>query len=262
MDSVATRRNRRWGQNFLQDPAVLMEIAEAAPIAGKRMLEIGAGHGELTRELSARVGKRGKVVALEIDETLCEGMAQLCKELGNVIIECVDALEYDFSGFKYIFGNLPYSISTPLLFKILNSDCLQSVILVQKEFGQRLVAQAGDDNYSRLSVFVQSRADAQIIEFVPKESFVPAPKVDSVVVRLVRKDKEKRFSYDEQLVRLAFCHKNQTLSNALEHSANQLKVSKKDAKKRVHQALSAWEQRKVRSITPGEWELVSKAWNG
>jgi 16S rRNA (adenine1518-N6/adenine1519-N6)-dimethyltransferase len=259
-DYADRRRGRRWGQNFLQDPAALMEIAEAAPISGKRVLEIGGGHGELTRELSEKVGKKGRVVVLEIDATLADGLQEVAKELGNVKVECVDALTYDFSGFKYIFGNLPYSISTPLTFKILESGFHQSVILVQKEFGERMVAPADSSNYSRLSVAVQCRCTAELIGMVPKESFVPSPKVDSVVVRFTELDKDKLIQYDADLVRLAFCHKNQTLSNALEHSFRELGVTKKQAVERVREKLGQWAGRKVRSIAPAQWQEISIAW--
>ncbi|MBI5635378.1 ribosomal RNA small subunit methyltransferase A [Candidatus Micrarchaeota archaeon] len=217
---------RDLGQNFLAAEEILEEAAQAIPLKGKTVLEIGAGHGELTVFLAKEAKS---VVALELDHKLISSLREnlLAQEIKNVKIVCADALEFDFSGYEVIYGNLPYYITTPLLFKIIKSGCKSAVLLVQAEVGERIVAGPGGREYSRLSVMVQSQADAGILDFVPKECFNPIPKVDSVLLKLAMK---KNFFLDEKLVNALFQHKNQSVKNALVHSTAFLGIDKQKAR--------------------------------
>lgn len=207
------------GQHFLAAPEILDEIAELLPIKGKRVLEIGAGDGRLT-EVLAEQG--AKVTALEIDERLIALLDKKFARNKSVKIIQESALEYSFASFKLLFGNLPYKISTPILMKTLESNFEHAVYMLQAEFGERLVAQPGTKNYSRLSVSVQAKANAEIFNFVPRECFYPIPDVDSVLVHITPKEESEVIELDEQLVSALFQHPNQNLKKALKHSRHLL----------------------------------------
>lgn len=246
---------RDLGQNFLVAEEILDEAAQAIPLKGKTVLEIGAGHGELTVFLAKRAKK---IVALEFDRKLFAALRENLFQQGikNAKIVCADALEYDFAGFDVIYGNLPYYITTPLLFKILASGCSKAVLLVQAEVGERIIAESGAHEYSRLSVMVQSQADASVIDFVPKECFNPIPKVDSVLLKLELK---KKMDLDEKLVNALFQHKNQSIKNALIHSTAYLGLNKQKA--RAFADSLGFGDEKVFCLDLKKLEIVCKKFN-
>jgi len=215
------------------------------------VLEIGAGTGVLTNAL-ARRAKR--VIALEIDSRLREQLLKRVKEFKNVEVNFVDAREFNFAGFKTIFGNLPYHASTPLLFKILESGFEEAVLCLQKEFAERLVAQPGSRDWSRLSVFVQANADVKMLFEVPRFAFTPVPRVDSAVVLL---KKNKKFELDAKLVNALFQHKNQSVKNALLHSRKALKL---DGNTLVFalEKIGREKEKKVRILTLEELARLTK----
>ncbi len=225
------RHKKRFGQHFLAAPEILDEIAELLPLEGKTVLEIGAGDGALTQALAE---KARKVVALEIDRELVKQLdKKFAKQISGNRIQIVqaDALKADFTPFKLIFGNVPYNISTPLLLKIIKSNFSHAVLMLQSEFGERLVAPPGSREYSRLSVAVQSQAKAEIVDYVAKECFYPVPQVNSVLVHLAPKPARQVVHLDEKLVNALFQHPNQNLRKALKHSKRSL------GEKRVQQFL-------------------------
>lgn len=181
---------RRLGQHFLHDPAILDRIVDALdPSFNDQVVEIGPGKGTLTGRLAARVGS---VVAIERDEWLAAKLQATAPENCRIVLG--DALEIDWHAYlthpaeeaSYkVVGNIPYSITTPLIDKAL-AEPLPSVItfLVQKEVGERLEAAPGSKTYGALSVGVQSVVSVERLLAVRPGSFRPPPKVDSVVVRL------------------------------------------------------------------------------
>lgn len=205
----------------------------------------------LTQAL-ARRAKR--VIALEIDSRLREQLLKRAKEFKNVEVNFVDALKYNFAGFKTIFGNLPYHASTPLLFKILESGFEEAVLCLQKEFAERLVARPGSRDWSRLSVAAQANADVKVLFEIPRFAFTPVPKVDSAIVLLKR---NKKFELDSALVNALFQHKNQTVKNALLHSTRALGASKKELLAALEK-MGKEKEKKVRTLTLGELEALSK----
>lgn len=215
----------RLGQHFLKDERVLGHIAKQMELKGRTVLEIGAGHGELTKHLAKAARK---VVALEKDPVLFAELSVNAEKLANVEAVNCDALEFGFSKYNYFAGNLPYEISSPLLFKAIGSRFEEAVFLLQKEFAQRLVAGPGTADWSRLSAMAQSRADIAIVGYVKPELFSPPPKVESAIVLLKRK--KRPVQLDPQLVSLLFQHRNQSARKALEHSAKALGVSKQEAR--------------------------------
>jgi len=215
------------------------------------VLEIGAGTGVLTNAL-ARRAKR--VIALEIDSRLREQLLKRVKEFKNVEVNFVDAREFNFAGFKTIFGNLPYHASTPLLFKILESGFEEAVLCLQKEFAERLVAQPGSRDWSRLSVFVQANADVKMLFEVPRFAFTPVPRVDSAVVLL---KKNKKFKLDAKLVNALFQHKNQSVKNALLHSKRALGASEKRLLEFINWIGEKKREKKVRMLALSELQALS-----
>lgn len=215
MPSNSHRPRKRFGQHFLHDPGVIRKIVEAiAPSANDFMVEIGPGQGVLTLPLAERV-KRLEVI--EIDRDLA---AALPGE--RIKVHVADALEFDFGVFPMdvrIVGNLPYNISTPLLFHIARyADRVRDLhFMLQLEVVERMVAKHSTAEYGRLSVMLQTRFRMEKLFRVGSGAFRPPPKVDSAVVRMVPLATplgcdEKVF---EQVVREAFSARRKTLRNAL-----------------------------------------------
>lgn len=246
------RFKKHLGQNFLVDQFVAEEIAELNPLKGKTVLEIGSGDGALTRELAKRAKK---VVTLEIDSTLLPKLQDNLKEFENIEIKNVNALDFDFSKYNYIYGNLPYNISTLLLVKILQGNFKRAVLMLQLEVADRITSSPGSDNFGRLSVLVQNNCKANIVQVVPAESFTPIPKVDSAVVHLQKKKKREIRKLNQKLVNALFQHKNQTVQNAFFHSRHHFNLDKKEAKKLNLGSLAS---KRPRELTLEELETLSK----
>lgn len=178
---------RRFGQHFLADRAVLQRLLEAlAPTPRDTVLEIGPGRGALTDLLASAAGR---VVAIEIDHDLVALLRRRYDARRHVEIVDADALDVDWAalaGGPYLLaGNLPYYITTPLLFKALAAPRpLRAVLLVQREVADRLVAQPGNRDYGALTVNVGLVARVELVRRVPAGAFQPRPAVDSAIVRL------------------------------------------------------------------------------
>ena len=169
------------GQNFLIDDRVADRQIEHAGLSPQdTVLEVGPGLGMLTGRLAAHAGK---VIAIETDAKLASFLVGRLPE--NVELIEGDALAVDFPPFDKFVSNLPYSISSPIIFKLLEHRFEKGEVMLQKEFADRMVALPGSDDYSRLTVNVYYRSECRILEKVPRSRFWPAPKVDSAVVELV-----------------------------------------------------------------------------
>ena len=215
MRSSSHRPRKRFGQHFLHDPGVLARLVEAInPSKTDFMVEIGPGEGALTRHLLKLVGH---FEVIELDRDLASGLAA---ELPppHLVVHCADALEYDFTRFPpgmRIVGNLPYNISTPLLFHL--ARFAQRVrdlhFMLQLEVVERMVAAPSTAAYGRLSVALQARFTMRKLFKVSKGAFRPPPKVESAVVRM--EPLSRILEIDEQLLRRAFSARRKTLRNAL-----------------------------------------------
>ena len=185
------RHKKELGQHFLRDEAVLDAVVGAADLrTGHRVLEVGPGPGNLTHRLAQAVQPSGQVVAIEADKALAEA---LHRKWPNVQIVTGDAVQQDlaaFGRFDRIVANLPYLISGPItvaFLELLRSPATRwdrAVLMYQAEFAERLLANAGDGSYGRLSVHAQRWVRATKVRDVPPGAFDPPPKVDSLVVRL------------------------------------------------------------------------------
>lgn len=178
------------GQHFLNDRRILRRIVDALdPAAGETVLEIGPGRGALTEQLKDRAGA---VVAIEYDRALA-AMLRDRYEGSNVRVVEADVLETDLgavAGGPYaLIGNVPYYITTPILFHALRPPrATRAVYLVQREVAERMRAGPGSREYGALSVNLQALADVELLFRVPAGAFQPPPKVESAVVRVVPRD--------------------------------------------------------------------------
>jgi len=213
------------GQNFIKDPRVIEKIVEAAGLsADDCVLEIGPGMGALTVALAE---KAGKVIAIEKDERVITPLRNLLEGYPNTEVVRADCLKLDFRGFytgkklKAV-SNLPYSISTPVLIKLLGDRAIFSslVLMLQLEVGQRITARPGSRQYGSLSVLIQTYMDVKILFRVPPSAFWPKPKVDSVVLKFVPLPGPRVPLSDERLhervLRAAFSSRRKMLGNSLQ----------------------------------------------
>jgi 16S rRNA (adenine1518-N6/adenine1519-N6)-dimethyltransferase len=217
------RAKKDWGQNFLGDPHYLERIAQACSLGpGDTVVELGAGLGHLTRQL-ADTG--AQVVAVERDRDL---VAVLEKELDlpNVRIVAANAAELDFAQVSgvprpVVAGNLPYQLSSPILFEILEqrTHVSRAIFLLQKEVAQRIAAGPGGRDYGLLSVLLQAYAEVEMLFEIPAGVFLPPPKVDSAVLRIDMLERPRAEISDHhrfvRVVKAAFAQRRKVLLNSL-----------------------------------------------
>lgn len=218
---------KKFGQNFITDTNLINKIVSSSKIDDKNVIEVGPGRGALTKELA----KRAKmVIAYEIDKDLTIYLDELVRNNDNLEVIYKDFLSIDFKSDKKweLIGNLPYYITTPILFKFLENNVYNSAtIMVQKEVGERLISKPNSKKYNALSVIVQYLTNVERVANVSKKLFFPVPKVDSVVIRLEKKNNREIPLEKEQdflkFVKACFTQKRKTLANNLTESYNQNK---------------------------------------
>lgn len=215
--------NKRLGQHFLHDPAIIERILAAVnPRPGEHIVEIGPGRGALTLPL-ATSGARLSIV--ELDRTLAAALADR-PELRDAGIHRANALEIDYADFATdgpfrIVGNLPYNISSPLLFRFLDASrhIRDMTLMLQREVVERMVAKPGTRTYGRLTVMLAARCHVEKLFLVRAGAFSPPPKVESAIVRIVPHAEPAFDTGDwdlfENLVRSGFTARRKTLRNAL-----------------------------------------------
>jgi len=220
---------KKWGQHFLVDRNILNKVIRTARVEKEDVvLEVGPGLGEMTLALARQVEK---VIAVEIDPKLVAILNKKMKDYPNVEVVKGDILKVDFRQFLKreghpikVVANLPYQISTPLLFRFIESKEAFSTftLMLQKEVAERMVAPPGRKEYGPLSIFIQIFLDVSIRFFIKPSAFFPPPKVESAVVHMVWKEKPMIETNDEEwfkrVVRACFGYRRKTLVNALKHS--------------------------------------------
>ena len=211
MPSSLHRPRKRFGQHFLHDPGVLRRLVECiGPQESDFLVEIGPGEGALTYPL---LEKAGRIHVIELDRDLAAGLTD-----GRIVVHQADALEFDFGVFPAgmrLVGNLPYNISTPLLFHLARfADRVRDLhFMLQREVVERMVAAPSTPAYGRLSVALQARFAMKKLFNVSKGAFRPPPKVESAVIRL--EPLSEALNIDEDQLRRAFSARRKTLRNAL-----------------------------------------------
>ncbi len=226
---MSHRPRKRFGQNFLHDPGIIRRIVAAIdPQPGDHIAEIGPGQGAITQHL---VDMCGAMDVIELDRDL---VPLLEKQFAGtkLRIHNADALKFDFCSLVSgedklrLVGNLPYNISTPLLFHLLEqAHCIRDLhVMLQKEVVDRIVAAPGSKTYGRLSVAVQARCQAQSLFTIGPGAFNPPPKVDSAILRMTP-DMEAISRIDDpsmldRILAQAFSQRRKTLRNALKGLAD------------------------------------------
>jgi len=221
---------KRLGQNFIVDGSLLQRLLSYSSITSEDViLEVGAGFGFLTRLLAE---KCKKVIAVEVDRNLVKVLETQLNDLENVELIEGDILKVLVPPFNKVVSVPPYSISSPMLFWLLERKFDWAVLLFQKEFAERLTASAGSKDYGRLTVTTYYFADTEPLEHVPRGMFYPPPKVDSMVVRL--KPKKPPFTVEDEetffeLVREMFTQRNKKVRNAIIPFLRKRKIIGKEA---------------------------------
>jgi len=243
------------GQNFLRDPNTIRRIADAVRAdVGQTVVEIGPGTGALTGYLLA---KHPTLVALEVDQ---RAVAVLEEQYPALDVRHGDVLEFDWSTLSqdrptpfYVVGNLPYYITTPILFALLESRALvaEAVVMMQREVAERLVALPRTKAYGILSIFLQRYTEPKLLFRVPPTVFFPRPDVESAVVRLTFKpDAPPPSAFETHfaaVVRAAFNQRRKTLHNSLSAWTRD-------------QGLSLpldWASKRAEELTPADFEVLA-----
>ncbi len=224
--NIGHQARKRFGQNFLQDHGVIDRIIRSIhPMPAEVLVEIGPGLGAITEELLAATD--GKLQVVELDRDLIPILRTKFFNYPDFTIHEADALQFDFNQLASpeqplrLVGNLPYNISTPLIFHLLQhvEHMRDMHFMLQKEVVDRLAAQPGDSNYGRLGIMAQYYCSVQPLFLVAPESFHPRPKVDSAIVRLTPYQTlplpAKDVNVLEKVVKTAFTMRRKTLRNAL-----------------------------------------------
>jgi 16S rRNA (adenine1518-N6/adenine1519-N6)-dimethyltransferase len=228
-EEIQHKARKRFGQNFLIDHGIIREIVRAVhPQKNDLIVEIGPGKGAITELLADSCDS---IRVIELDRDLVPWLKVKFEKHPNFQLFQADALKFDFAQllnpsvdsnkFLRIVGNLPYNISTPLIFHLLtyNTQVRDMHFMLQKEVVKRMAAQAGESAYGRLGIMVQYYCTVENLFEVPPTAFDPAPKVDSAIVRLVPHQQlpypATNFKTLERLVNIAFQQRRKTLRNAL-----------------------------------------------
>ncbi len=218
------RKQKMLGQNFLIDSNISKRIVDSAEVSeGEKVLEIGPGRGALTEILSSK----GNLIAIEKDKWLAVVLKQKFK--GSVEIVEGDILKWEVPPIDVIVANLPYSISSLILFRLFNYEWTRAVLMFQEEFANRLVAKPGSKIYGRLSVMANHFVSTKKLFKVSKTAFQPQPKIHSQVVKLIRRKPDytlNDFNTFKKVVKSIFTHRRKKIRNCIKITFPEIDVEK------------------------------------
>ena len=226
------RLTKRLGQHHLIDSRIIRRVVDACQLTGEEtVVEIGAGLGALTESIAQRAGR---VVAVEVDPRICALLRSRMRTCRNVSVVCQDILVFPWErmGPVIAVGAIPYSITSPILVSLSKHrrTIQQSVLIMQREVADRLLARSGTKSYGRLSVLAQYGWELTPLMSIPRNAFFPQPEVDSTCVRCVARASPATAVENEEmffeLVKAAFAHRRKSLVNCLrEYAGNHLERS-------------------------------------
>ncbi len=253
------RLDKRKGQNYLIDSNILSKIVDYAELSSDdTVLEIGAGIGTLTIPLAKHAQK---VIAMEQDQKIAAVLEKRLQDLNilNVEVLVADAVKIDFPPFNKVVSNLPYKISSPITFKLLEYDFDFAVLMYQLEFAERMVAKPGDSNYSRLSLMLHFCAEVEMLFEVSKYAFFPNPKISSAVIKLIPNRKAEIDEFFVKTSRALFQHKKKKVRNALLDSFHEIAdMDKKRAKEIVSKLDENLLSARAVKLGPDDIMVISK----
>jgi len=247
---------KRLGQHFTVNSDMLQRLVSHASITKDDIvLEVGAGLGFLTQLLSS---KCKKVIAVEVDPKIVRILRKQLHSLQNVDLIEGDILKVSLPPFNKVVSAPPYSISSPLLFRLLERNFDWAVLILQKEFAERLAASVGSKDYGRLTVTIYYRADVELLDYVPRTMFYPPPDVDSMMVRL--KPRGSPFQVDDEetffeLVRTLFTQRNKKVRNALIPFLRKREITGKEAVELADSTI--YSAKRVRELAPEDFGILA-----
>ena len=254
------KARKRFGQNFLHDQHVISDIVAAiAPQPGEHLVEIGPGQAALTIPL---LESCDQLDVIELDRDLVPVLKTKLAAFPQLTIHAADALTFDYSSLVVkdeklrVIGNLPYNITTPLLFHLLSqaSHIEDMCFMLQREVVERICAQPGSKIYGRLSIMVQYQCEAVLLFIVPPEAFEPKPKVESAIIYLRPLDRfvggEVPIDALNTVVTKAFSQRRKTISNTLKNIVSQA----------VLQAENIDLQQRAETISVEQYVAITRAW--
>lgn len=259
LNSLGIRLSKSMGQHILVDEGILAEEVRLANVRDMDVvLEIGAGPGTLTTVLAERAKK---VIAVENDPRFRGYLETAMPDNVELIID--DFLKIELPDFDKVVANIPYNISSPIIFKLLEHEFTAGILILQLEYASRMVAGTGDPEYSRLSVKIDSKAHCEILRKVPRNSFFPMPRVDSAIIELV--PREPSYPIDDRecfdrVVDAVFNQKRKKIKNALLNKSRWFGVEK-DRFKPVAAELE-WGDNRGEDLSPAELAELSNIVSG
>jgi len=262
LEKYGIRPRRKFGQHFLQDENVRRrEVAYAELGLGDTVLEVGPGTGRLTELL---LQQTQRVVAIEVDAQFKGCLSRLQERYGNLEAIWGDALEVDLPRSDKVVANLPYRIALPLIFRLLEHRFDRAVLIFQKRLAERICASVGEKGYCRLSVAIGRRANAELLETVPRSAFYPSPEVESAIVKIER----VRPKFDipsEEFFKLVleqlFRHRDESVQQAVQRIRNK-ELAQQALSRGLANISGKVKNKPVYLVTPREFSRVSWAfWN-
>jgi len=247
---------KRLGQHFTVNSDMLQRLVSHASITKDDIvLEVGAGLGFLTQLLSS---KCKKVISVEVDPKIVRILRKQLHSLQNVDLIEGDILTVSLPPFNKVVSAPPYSISSPLLFRLLERKFDWAVLILQKEFAERLAASVGSKDYGRLTVTIYYRADVELLDYVPRTMFYPPPDVDSMMVRL--KPRGSPFQVDDEgtffeLVRTLFTQRNKKVRNGLISFLRKREITGKEAVELADSTI--YSAKRVRELAPEDFGILT-----
>ncbi len=247
---------KRLGQNFTVDSDILQRLVSFASLTKDDVvLEVGAGFGFLTQLLSRECKK---VIAVEVDPRFVNFLRKQLHSLRNVDLIEGDILKVSIPPFNKVVSAPPYFISSPLLFRLLERKFKWAVLILQKEFAERLAASVGSKDYGRLTVTIYYRADVELLDYVPRNMFYPPPDVDSMMVRL--KPRAPPFQVDDEetffeVVRILFTQRNKKVRNALIPFLRKREMTRKEAVELADSIV--YSAKRVRELAPEDFGILT-----
>jgi 16S rRNA (adenine1518-N6/adenine1519-N6)-dimethyltransferase len=247
---------KRLGQHFAVNSDMLQRLVSHASLTEDDVvLEVGAGFGFLTQLLSSECKK---VVAVEVDPKVVGILREQLRGLPNVDLIEGDILKVSLPPFNKVVSAPPYSISSPLLFRLLERKFEWAVLILQKEFAERLAASVGSKDYGRLTVTIYYRAEVELLDYVPRTMFYPAPDVDSMMVRL--KPRPPPFHVDDEetffeLVRTLFTQRNKKVRNGLIPFLRKHEITGKEAVELADSMV--YSSKRVRELAPEDFGILA-----
>lgn len=250
---------KEMGQSFLVNEKIARRIVELSEVEDLTVLEIGAGLGALTEILAS---KAKLVYAVEVDPLLVKALREeILKDYNNVVLIEADFLKITPPPVDVVVSNVPYSIATPLLFK-LAQECsfTRATLTLQKELALRIISKPGSKDYGRLTVSLDAFFNSRLLMIIKKENFHPRPEVDSAVMKLERRKppyKIEDLNLHLEVVRSLFTQRNKVLRKALQMAVTKLLPLQVDGKVCMDERLERYMNLRVKDLSPSDFAYIA-----